>query len=138
MNLELIYPVFAQVGLTIVLAIITGASRYHAVSSGAVKRRDIILGQRAWPKNVQQVSNALNNQWETPILFYAAIAFAMITEAQSTMLLPAAWVYVVSRILHTGIYATSNFLPARFGMFIFGVIALVVFWVSLAMEILAR
>ena len=38
----------------------------------------------------------------------------------------------------TGIYATSNFLPARFGMFIFGVIALVVFWVNLAMEILAR
>ena len=87
---------------------------------------------------MQQLSNALNNQWETPILFFAGIAFAMITEAQSALLLPAAWVYVASRIVHTGIYTTINFLPARFGMFIFGVIALVVFWISLALEILAR
>jgi hypothetical protein len=138
MNIDLLYPVFAQVALTVLLAIATGLLRYQAVSTGAVKRRDIVLGQRAWPLSVQKISNAVNNQWETPILFYAAIAFALITEAQSAILLPAAWAYFASRVVHAGIYATSNFLPARFSVFILGVIALVVFWVSLAMEVMAR
>jgi hypothetical protein len=138
MNLDLLYPVFVQVALTVVLAVITGGMRYHVVKSGAVKLRDIVLGQRAWPKPVQKWSNALNNQWETPTLFYAAIGFAMLVGAQSPLLVPAAWVYVATRIVHVAIYTTSNFLPARFGTFIVGGIALVTFWVAFAIEFVSR
>jgi hypothetical protein len=138
MNLDLLYPVFAQVALTIILAVVTGSLRYQVVSSGAVKLRDIVLGQRAWPKSVQKWSNALNNQWETPTLFYAAIGFAMLVGAQSPILLPAAWVYVASRVVHVAIYTTSNYLPARFGTFIVGVIALVTFWIAFGIEFVSR
>jgi hypothetical protein len=138
MNLDLLYPVFAQVALTIILAVVVGSLRFHAVSSKAVKLRDIVMGQRAWPKPVQKWSNALNNQWETPTLFYAAIGFAMLVGAQSPLLVPAAWLYVVSRLVHVAIYATSNYLPVRFGTFIVGVIALVTFWVAFSVEFVSR
>lgn len=138
MQVELVYPVFIQVALTFLLAYATGGARYFAIKSGQVKIRDIVLGQRAWPKKLQQLGNTLNNQWETPILFYAGVAFALILGAQSPALLPLAWAWVGFRILHAVIYVTSNKLLFRFLAFVTGATILLAFWIILAVEILSR
>jgi hypothetical protein len=44
--------------------------RFAAVRAGEVQIGNIALGQRAWPTRVQQVSNAFQNQFELPVLFY--------------------------------------------------------------------
>ena len=138
MNTALIFPVLAQVALTFALLLATGARRYFAVASHEVKVRDIVLGQRAWPTKLQQLGNALNNQWETPTLFYAAIGFALILQAQSALLLPLAWAWVGLRALHALIYVTVNNLRFRFLSFVAGVAVLIAFWGVLAFEVLGR
>jgi len=138
MNEALLYPVFVQIALTLVLTLATAYVRFVSVSKADVRVKDIVLGQRNWPRKVQQLSNALNNQWETPVLFYAGVAFALITSAQSALLLPSAWAFVIFRLLHAGVYVVNNFLPVRFGMFIVSTLSLFVFWAVFAMEILSR
>jgi hypothetical protein len=138
MNTELLYPVFAQVALTFALLVYAGARRYRAVASREVKVPEIVLGQRNWPKSIQQLGNALNNQWETPTLFFAAIAFALIAGAQSPALVFLAWAWVGLRALHAAIYVTVNNLRFRFLSFIAGVLVLATFWVVFALEVLAR
>ncbi|NIR61033.1 MAG: MAPEG family protein, partial [Gammaproteobacteria bacterium] len=98
--------------------------------------RDIALGQRNWPKSVQQVSNAFNNQWESPTLFYAGVAFAMLAGAGGGLLVGLAWLYVATRVVHALIYVTTNTIPLRFAVFIAGFAALAVFWGALAAQAL--
>jgi len=133
---ELFQPVLAQVALTFVLGLATGGARFAARASGATKGRELTLGQLNWPTRVQQISNALNNQFETPILFYVGIAFAMIAGVTDPLLVTLAWVFVGSRVAHALIYVSVNIVPIRFLAFAVGLIAIGVFWVVLAQAVL--
>jgi len=124
------------VALTFVLAVATGGARLLARAKGATKGRELTLGQLNWPTRVQQISNAFNNQFETPLLFYVGVAFAMIAGVTDGLLVTLAWVYVGSRALHALIYVTINIVPIRFLAFAAGLIAMVVFWMVLAQAVL--
>ena len=132
----LFLPVLVQVTLTFLLGIPTAALRWRAATRRDVHPKDVSLGEHAWPKRVQQVSNAFNNQWETPTLFYAGAAFAMIAGQSGGALVGLAWFYVVARLVHALVYVTTNHVPLRFAVFILGYVALALFWIELAMRVL--
>ncbi|MCR9266596.1 MAG: MAPEG family protein [Alphaproteobacteria bacterium] len=138
MSEALLYPVLAQIALTFALLFTTAGLRFSAVSSGTVKVQDIVLGQKAWPEKVQQYSNAFQNQLETPILFYAGVLFAMVLNAAGPILMMLAWTWFGLRVVHAGIHITSNNLQVRFMAFGASVIALLAFWVVLAVEVVSR
>ena len=138
MSEALLYPVLAQIALTFALLFTTAGLRFAAVSSGTVKVKDIVLGQKAWPEKVQQYSNAFQNQLETPILFYAGVLFAMVLNAAGPILMMLAWTWFSLRVVHAGIHITSNNLQVRFMAFGASVIALLAFWVVLAVEVVSR
>jgi len=137
MNLDLVFPVFAQIALSLVLLMATGLARFFSIQGGKVKPADIVLGQRNWPKTVQQLGNAANNQWETPTLFYAGVAFALILQAQSELLVTLAWIWVGLRVLHAAIYVAVNHLLFRFLSFVASVFVLTGFWLVLFLEVTA-
>ena len=112
--------------------------RFGAVAGGKVKPGDIVLGQRAWPTRVQQVGNAFQNQLETPILFYAGIAFALILESGSAILVMLAWTWFGLRLLHAGIHVTTNSLRPRFMAFAASALVLLSFWIVLTVEVMSR
>ncbi len=136
-DVQLFLPALVQVLLTTVLAGFTASGRWTSAMKREVHVRDIALGQKAWPTQVQKFSNAFNNQWETPTLFYAGLGFAMIAGQGGAILVGLAWIYVASRIGHAFIYVTSNFIPYRFAVFIAGFAALLGFWGVLAWRVLA-
>ena len=138
MSEALLYPVLAQIALTFALLFTTAGLRFAAVSSGTVKVKNIVLGQKAWPEKVQQYSNAFQNQLETPILFYAGVLFAMVLNAAGPILMMLAWTWFGLRVVHAGIHITSNNLQVRFMAFGASVIALLAFWVVLAVEVISR
>ena len=138
MSEALLYPVLAQIALTFALLFTTAGLRFAAVSSGTVKVKNIVLGQKAWPEKVQQYSNAFQNQLETPILFYAGVLFAMVLNAAGPILMMLAWTWFGLRVVHAGIHITSNTLQVRFMAFGASVIALLAFWVVLAVEVISR
>jgi len=138
MSDALIYPLLVQVALTFALLIANGLMRSHAVGSGAVKPVDIVLGQRAWPQRVQQVSNAFQNQMETPTLFYVGVVLAVILEIGGPVLLGLACLWSGLRLLHAYVHVTSNHLRWRFLSFVAGVIILMAFWAVLVVGLVTR
>lgn len=134
-DVRLLYPVFAQVGLTFVLLMAMGRARARAARRGEVKIKDIALGQRAWPDRVTQISNAFHNQLELPLLFYVAVAFIMLTRTGDVVQLALAWLFVVLRLAHAWIHTTSNQVIRRFYVYLAGAVVLIAMWVILAVRV---
>jgi hypothetical protein len=129
-------PVFVQVLLTFWLLIWTGRARFAAARAGAVRVGDIALGQRSWPAPVQQVSNAFANQFELPVLFYALTALALLTRKADLAFVVMAWIFVLTRIGHAAVYATTNTVMRRFQVFLAGALVLMAMWLVFAARIL--
>ncbi|BAQ45290.1 MULTISPECIES: MAPEG family protein [Methylobacterium] len=132
----LLAPVFVQVLLTFCLLFWTGRVRFAAARVGAVRVQDVSLGERTWPAPVQQVSNAFANQFELPVLFYAVVGLALATRQGDTLFVGLAWLFVLTRIVHAGIYATSNVVIRRFQAFLAGALVLLAMWFVFAVKIL--
>jgi hypothetical protein len=133
---DVLAPLFVQVLLTFGLLLWMGGRRLAVVRASAVRRQDVSLGQKAWPERAQQVSNAFSNQFELPILFYVLVALALFTRKADLLFVVLSWVFVVTRIVHAGIYATVNDVPKRFGAFLAGALVLMLMWAIFAARIL--
>lgn len=134
---ELMAPVFVQVALTFLLLIGTGATRVSALRRREVRIKDIALGQRAWPQRATQFSNAFQNQFELPVIFYALIAFVLITGQGGWPMVPLAWGFVATRILHAAIHTTGNVVTYRFYAYMLGMAILLAMWGLLAYRVLS-
>jgi hypothetical protein len=133
---SILAPVFVQVLLTFALLVWMGRSRFAALRAKEVKVGDIMLGERAWPPRVLQIANTYHNQFELPVLFYAAVAFALITRQAGFVFVILSWIYVATRFVHAYIYTTSNVLGWRFRIFLVGALVLMAMWILLAVQIL--
>ena len=102
-----------------------------------MRREDVILGQRSWPASAQAAANAFSNQFELPVLYFALVPLAIITRKADVLFVVLSWVFVLSRIVHAGVYVTSNRIPFRLGAFAVGAVALLILWVQFAIRILA-
>ena len=131
----LLTPMFVQALFYIILSFATVRARAKALGSGAVKEEDVALGQLNYPKKVQQLSNTLNNQFETPTYFFVAAILGMALAVQDVWMVAAAWVYIASRLAHAFIYLTTNRIRTRFAMFFIGFLAILVMWARLAVAV---
>ncbi len=127
MNVALVlWPVLVQVILTLSVFIVMGARKGKAVKEGLVDRKKAALDNSAWPDEVLKVSNNIQNQFQTPILFYVLVFAFIVSQTVSVTVLILAWVYVISRLIHAYIHTGSNYVPARFRVFIVGVVTLII------------
>ena len=129
-------PVFVQVLLVILLALLMGQRRAAAVKAREVRREEVTLGQKNWPPKAQAAANAYGNQFELPLLFFALVPLAIVTRKADLLFVVLSWLFVLSRYVHAGVYVTSNALPFRFGSFLAGVLILLAMWVMFAIRIL--
>jgi len=129
-------PVFAQVLLTFALLIMMGRRRFAEVGAGRVRVGDIALGERNWPPRVQAAANAFSNQFELPVLFYALVPLALLTRKADLLFVVLAWAFVATRLVHAGVFVTSNHVPTRFRAYMAGVLVLFVLWAVFAVRIL--
>lgn len=127
-------PVFVLVLLSFLLLFGMGRARFRALGKREVRTSDIALGEKAWPAQAMQFSNAYSNQFEIPVLFYALVAIALPLRHMDLVMVLLAWVFVVTRYVHAGIYATSNNLNQRFSAFFAGVLVLLAMWIYFAMK----
>jgi hypothetical protein len=135
--LALLYPVLAQVLLTLVLILAMGRARIAAVQAGRVRVRDVALAGDAWPEDVRKVANNAHNQFETPILFYVLCGAAIFVGATSVLMVLLAWAYVASRLVHSAIHVTTNRVRHRFIPFAIGMLVLIAMWLAIVLHLLA-
>lgn len=128
-------PVFVQVFLTFALLFWTGRMRLSAVRGGAVKGRELTLGQRNWPAPAQQAANTFSNQFEIPVLFYVLVGLALATRKADLLFVVMAWVFVATRFVHAGVYLSTNHIPYRFRAYAVGTLVLLAMWILFAIRI---
>jgi hypothetical protein len=134
---SVLLPVFVQVALTFALLYWNGYVRVGHTRRGEVKIRDIALRQANWPEQATKIGNAFHNQLEIPILFYALVAFALLTRKADLVFVVLSWLFVLSRLVHAYIHVTSNRVSRRFFAYSVGTLTLLVMWVIFALRILA-
>ena len=129
-------PVFVLVGLTFVLLIWMAGARRNALVGGQTKIKDIVLGQQNWPIRATQVGNCFRNQFELPVLFYILIALALPLRHADNVIVLLSWVFVVTRLVHAGVFVTSNNLNRRSLAWFAGALVLLAMWLYFALKIL--
>jgi hypothetical protein len=129
-------PIFVQIGLTFALLFWMAGARRQALVGGETKIRDIVLGQPNWPARATQIGNCFRNQFELPLLLYALIALALPLRHADLFIVAMAWVFVVTRFVHAGIFVNSNDLRQRSLAWFAGALVLLAMWLYFALKIL--
>jgi hypothetical protein len=134
----ILFPVIAQVVLTLGVLVAMGPARAQSMHENGQKLTDddVRIGQNSWSKQAVKVSKNYANQFELPVLFYAVVAFALITSAVDLLMVGLAWIFVLSRVAHTAIHIGPNVVMWRGTAFLVGFVALVLMWLKLTVHIL--
>ncbi|MGA8314757.1 MAG: MAPEG family protein [Bradyrhizobium sp.] len=133
---SVLLPVFVLVGLTFALLLGMVFARRGALVSRETKIRDIALGEPNWPARATQIGNCYRNQFELPVLFYVLITLALPLRHADLIIVILSWVFVLTRLVHAGVFVSSNDLGRRSTAWLVGVLVLLVMWVYFALKIL--
>jgi hypothetical protein len=134
--LEILLPLFVEVGLTFVLLFWMAGRRTHALTSHAVRPDDVALGEPAWPAAATQVANCFRNQFELPVLFYVLVALALQTRHADLLFVVMAWIFVLLRIAHAYVHTTFNRVQVRGAVYGLGALVLFLMWIIFAVRVI--
>lgn len=132
--LLLIAAMLLQGALALGLLVYLGTVRVPMVMRGDVRMRDIAVDRGGWPEREHKVSNAFDNQFQLPILFYVACLLALVFGA-TLIEVVLAFAFVVTRYLHAFIHVTTNHVIRRFSAFTAGLVLLCLLWVDLLVRL---
>jgi hypothetical protein len=102
----------------------------RSVVEGKVKA-SVYKYLREEPEESLKFSNAIRNQNETGVLYYAACLVAFVSGAVSPLTVGLAWTFAAAKLVHVAIHTTTNQLRWRRPMFMVAMSILVVFWIVL-------
>ena len=129
-------PLFVEVFLTFAAMCWMAYARAGALKSKQTRVGDIALGQPNWPPRAQLISNNYNSQFQLPVLFYVLTILSIITRHADLVFVVMAWIFVLTRLVHTYIHTSTNYVPHRFNAFALGAFVLLAMWVIFAVRIL--
>ena len=130
-----LFPLFVQVTLTLLVMCTMAYRRFSAVRAGQL-RGPISLREANWPTDALQAAYNYQNQFELPVLFYVLTILSVMTRHADLLFVILAWIFVATRVVHAYIHLTSNRLPQRGYVFIVGAIVLTIMWIAFMVRIL--
>lgn len=125
MGHPLILPMATHVALTALLYALLTVARAPSVW-GLGKRAD---GSNPWARIEPRLSANLSNQFEWPVLFYAACLLIMQYRLESAAAVLFAWVFIGGRILHSGVQILTANVRLRGLVFTINFLAVIGLWV---------
>jgi hypothetical protein len=125
--MDVLLPVFVQVILTFVVALILGFRRYTAIRDGKLRGK-IALRETNWPDTARQAEYNYLNQFELPVLFYVLMILLLITKQADFIQMTLAWIFVALRVVHAFVHLTSNKISLRGSIFFIGALVLMIMW----------
>ncbi|EFL90955.1 MAPEG family protein [Ahrensia sp. R2A130] len=128
----LFWPAFVMAMATVGLYILTFLARKKLVEVGTAKMSDYRTYENEVPES-RLWHNAIANQFETPVLFYAACGFAMLMGMNDAITLVLAWGFVLAKCAHIGIHITGNRIRHRAPVFGLSLLLLLALWLRLAL-----
>lgn len=128
------YPVLLQVLLTLAVLVLMGPARSKSMRENRQKLTDpdVAIGHNPWSEQATKIANNYKNQFELPVLFYAAAGFALVFKHADAVLVGLAWLFALSRVVHAVIHIGPNVVMWRGVAFLIGAAALLAMWLTLA------
>ena len=128
----------AMVALTFVVGLHMFRVRVREMMARRIHPQSVALsGQRAQRLEDSRASDNFNHLFEVPALFYLLCAVAIGTGHIPVWLPALAWLFVLSRVVHSAIQCTYNRVMHRLAVFLGSVLLLLVMWAMYAGSFLA-
>jgi len=139
-QIAILYPVFVQVLLVMTVACMMAVARTRAIKSMDRQRGnpDLARGKTVWPEDAAKRAANYSNQFELPVLFYAVVAFALITKGADLVMVILAWAFVLTRIVHAAIHVGPNKVRWRSPAFAVGLLIVAIMWIKLIVHVMTR
>ena len=127
--MNILYPVFVMIALTIFCIARLGFLRAAAVNRGEIHPHYFRL-YRGYdePEKLAAYSRHVVNLFETPLLFYVVLLTAFVTGQSGNWLIGLAWLYVGIRFVHSYVHLTTNVVLTRFRLFVASMLTLSALW----------
>lgn len=129
------WPMLLQVALVFAVYVLISRRRIAAVKAGSAKPGQFRENQIEPPESIF-VRNNLVNQFELPVLFYAACLSLFVTGGVTVVTLALAWFFALSRVAHAWVHVTSNRIRYRRPIFTLGYLSLAGMWIGLVAVLL--
>ena len=126
----LLWPIAIHGLATLLLYLPMGRIRRRLVREGTTKAGAFRLLD-AEPEESRKFSNAIRNQNETGLLFYAGLLVAFLSQSGAPLLIGLAWLFLVLKLAHATVQVTINKLRYRTPLFMTSYTVLLVFWLVL-------
>ena len=136
----LLNALLVQVGLTFVVWVYLYYTRLGKIFRDNIDTQQLrsraeaqlVMAEVAYP------SDNFKNLFETPVLFYVAIAVSLILWIHNPLLDSLAWAYVVLRAVHSLVHITYNNVIHRFTVYFSSTLILWAMWAYIGWYILSR
>lgn len=136
MQTSIFWPMIAQVALIGAIWV-----RLYQTRIPELRRRGIdpqaVRTSRLAADVLEDVAPADNfrNLFEVPVLFFAVCLALAVTDLVTPQQLALAWLFVVSRVAHSVIHVTYNFVMHRFAAYALGTLTMLVMWALFAISL---
>ncbi|RBP50817.1 MAPEG family protein [Arenicella xantha] len=138
MKTMLIYWPILAVLLIPIWVLLLNALRKKAARQSGEQHADSAINNKGWPLPVVLTSNALENQFQFPIVFYVLCLILAQLGSVSIFALIVAWFFALARWGHALVHVTSNTITYRLSLFGLSCIALLVLFAHVVMVLLAH
>ncbi len=136
MQNALIWPLFAMALLSFFVWLRLFQTRIAEMKRRRIHPQAVATSAQTAQFEDSRAADNFRNLFELPVLFYAALLLAIVTDVQNAAIVVLAWAFVNLRYLHSYIHCTYNRVNHRFAAYLFGGIALWVLWIILAYQYL--
>jgi hypothetical protein len=139
-QVAILYPVFAQVFLVMVVAILMAIARarYIRTMDRGRSNPELGRGKTVWPEDASKRAANYINQFELPVLFYVVVALALIVKGADLLMVVLAWAFVLSRLVHAAIQIGPNKVRWRTPAFAVGFLIVAIMWFKLFLHVVTR
>lgn len=132
------WPMIAHVVLIMIVYLELGRRRYLAGKAGQIRYSDYrVVGAKAEPESCGKAARNIVNNFELPMLFHIVAMALFLTNLASLPQLVLAWLFVISRYLHSLVHLTGNNVKHRAAWFFLGFFVLAAMWVLFALSLSA-
>ncbi|MEY4284835.1 MAG: hypothetical protein EBV20_07705 [Betaproteobacteria bacterium] len=130
LNHSLIFgPVFALMGLVLVVMVLAYRERVRQFKAQRLHPQKVpTRAEFAAAIKDTRCADNFANLFETPVMFHVACLGLYVTQTVSMAALVLAWVYVLTRIVHSRVQCGSNVVLTRFKCFAASMAVLVALW----------
>lgn len=132
----LVLPLLLHVLLTLLVGMQTLRLRIATARKGEVDLKRMAVDVGAWPAHVRQWSNNFDNQFQVPMLWYAATAVVLGLHVQDMVFVALSWIFLAARLAHTVIHTGSNMVLRRLAAFLVSFAAVVLMWAWVGLRVL--